>query len=811
MTASDRDILSEMTQSKSQPADHLPDMGRPVQHSSIRTGAEVYRDEWGVPHLRSNDLYDLFFAQGYATAQDRLWQMDYDRMRGLGRISEYLGDSRIELDKFIRRRDFKRVAVADYDVCSEDAKMALDAYADGVNAFIDGPDQLPIEYSLLETEPERWEPWHCVVVYKLRNSAEGNFQSKLWLALLATRIGPERVAKLAKGYLPGMFLTVPPGAQYDGATQDAIEELKSVIDVSKPVWEADFGSNGWAISGNLTNSGLPMVGGDSHRGLEFPNVYYQTHLTHPNFDVLGYSIPGVPLVMHFAHNRHMAWGMTHGGCDTQDAFVEKLRHKSDGVQYLFKDEWLDAESYTEEIRCFDPDEADGYRVETIDVIRTHHGPIVNGGMGCGFGFALADPGSQDGTPWVDAALSAMRCRNADEFEAALAGWTDRVNNYVYADVYGEFGYCLKGRVPMRTFVNAWGPVPGWTGDHDWQGFIPPHQLPRSRNPETGWVVSCNQRVVGDEYPFWLAASFGPDYRARRIISHIQSGIDEGRKIDLTDMREYHADSVSIPALQFKQWLEDCWQEVIDAESVDDPEVLEAALMLREWDGDMKSHPDPLVSDYSALLFRLISDVIAAMLLGNQYGVRGVDVKNGKEYAAYDHYRRNVKPSFFEALASGSSADGWRGFHIDRIAKYALERAVRKIEDFESRGWSMDWEELHMSGQSHALLARFPGATETLDVPGVPVAGDEDVPFATTGAPFGSTAAISGPVNRYLHDPSNWSNGKWIVPLGASGAPGSDHITDQQQMWADVEYIPQLYEWDEIRTSAESVQTFRPTR
>ena len=809
MKTTNRDILSDMPGSNFNPSYHLPDMGRPVRTRSIRSGAEVHRDPWGVPHIRSDNLYDLFFAQGYATAQDRLWQMDHDRMGGLGRISEYLGDSLVEQDKFIRRRDFRRVAVADYEVCSEEAKAALNAYADGVNAFIDGPDPLPFEYSLLETKPERWEPWHCVVVYKLRNSAEGNFQSKSWLALLAARIGPDRVAKLAEGYLPGMFLTVPPGVQYDGATQDAIEELKSVIDVGKPVWEADFGSNGWAISGDLTDSGLPMVGGDSHRRLDFPNVYYQTHLTHPDFDVLGYSIPGVPLVMHFAHNRQVAWGMTHGGCDTQDAFVEILRRKEDGVQYLFKDEWLDAESYAEEIRYCDPDATDGYRVETIDVIRTHHGPIVNGGLESGFGFALADPGSQDGTPWVDAALSAMRCRNADEFEAALEGWTDRVNNYVYADVNGDFGYCLKGRVPMRTFVNAWGPVPGWTGEHDWQGFIPPHQLPRSRNPETGWVVSCNQRIVGDDYPFWLAASFGPDYRARRIISHIQRGINEGRKTGVADMREYHADTVSIPALQFKQWLEDCLQELIEADFADDPEVLEAIRMLREWDGTMSSGPDHEVSDYSALLFRLISDVIAMFALGNLYDVSGMDIKNGKEYAAYDHYRRNAKPGFFEALASGSSDDGWRGLHIDRIAKTALETAVRKIEDFESRDWPLDWEEWHTSGQSHALLDRFPESTEALDIQGIPVAGDEDVPFAATGAPFASSSAISGPVNRYLHNPGDWSKGKWVVPLGTSGNPGSEHLTDQQQKWADVGYIPQLYEWDAIRANAESMQEFLP--
>ena len=238
-------------------------------------------------------------------------------------------------------------------------------------------------------------------------------------------------------------------------------------------------------------------------------------------------------------------------------------------------------------------------------------------------------------------------------------------------------------------------------------------------------------------------------------------------------------------------------------------------MLREWDGTMSSGPDPGVSDYSvlcgysALLFTLVSDVIAMLILRGQYDVRMGNIMDGEDLAAYDHYRRNAKPGFFEALASGSSDDGWRGEDIDRIATIALIKAILKTEEFESRGWPLDWEKLHSSGRSHALLGRFPESTETLDVRAIPVAGDEDVPFATAAAPFGPIGAISGPVNRYLHNPGNWSKGKWVVPLGTSGNPGSEHLTDQQQMWANVEYIPQLYEWDEIRANSESMQEFLP--
>lgn len=777
-----------------------------MRHQSIRSGAEVHRDAWGVPHIRADDLYDLFFAQGYATAQDRLWQMDQDRMGGLGRFSEYIGQKSADSDAFTRRRDFARVAKADYGVCSDDAKTALNAYADGVNCFMDGPDPLPYEYAILETVPEPWEPWHSIVVYKLSNSAQGNVLSKIMLRVLAAQIGVERFAKLAVGYLPGMYLTVPPGEEFDGVIQNAIEELKAVFDFDESSSESNFGSNGWAISGDLTESGLPMVGGDSHRQLDLPNIYYQTHLTHPDFDVLGHTIPGMPMVMHFAHNRHVAWGMTHGGCDTQDLFLEKFRRDGDKVQYLFKGEWLDAESYTEEIRIHDPSQPDGFSVSTIEVIRTHHGPFIDGDLDGDVGIALADPGSGDGTPWVDATLSAMRSRNADEFESALDGWTDRVNNYVYADVYGEFGYCLKGRVPMRTKVNGWGAVPGWTGKHDWQGFIPPHQLPRSRNPETGWVVSCNQRVIGDDYPFWLATSFGPDYRARRIISHIQRHIDQGPKISLAAMREFHADSVSIPALQFKQWLEGVWPRIESGEMYEDRDVVEVARSLREWDGDMTWHPDSDSVGKSALYFKIISIHLAVKLIANCYD--GEPRHDEKSYE-YEHYRRNVKPAVFEALASGDASRGWQRYNIEAMAIDALQEATAAVKGLELQHGPLSWETAHRVRQYSRLLARFPKLQEELGVIPLSVAGDEDVPFAAAGSELSDFQARSGPVNRYLHDPSNWSNGRWIVPLGASGNSASPHFTDQRQKWADVEYIPQLYEWDDIRANAESVQVFQP--
>ena len=775
------------------PQDLLPDLTTDVTSANIVAGATIYRDQWSIPHITADNAYDAFFAQGYATAQDRLWQMDFDRMRCLGRAAEYIGPSALTEDALMRRRSFEKVSRADYDLASDDAKTALDAYADGVNAFIQSENPLPYEYHLLETSPEPWELWHCILVYKVRNSAEGSFQSKLWRAELAARIGPEKAAKLSPGYQPGSYLTVPPGVIYDGRAQNAVDELRAAVNSTAPLREIDGGSNGWAISGELTASGIPMVGGDSHRGLEVPNVYYQIHMRTPEFDVLGHSIPGMPLVMHFAHNRYVAWGMTHGGVDTQDLFVEQLRRSDDGAEYLFKGEWRPAEVAREEIR------ARGGESQTIEVVTTHHGPVISGSVDSGWGIALADPGSNEATPWIDAALDAMKCKNADEFEEALSRWTDRVNNYPYADIYGNFGYALKGLIPIRKPVNGWGPVEGWTGENEWQGYIPDEEMPRSRNPEIGWAVTCNQRVVGDEYPYFLTGSFGPDYRARRIISHIEDAKADNRAIRVSDMAAFHGDTTTVPGTKLLSRVKD-----ITPESISNTTARNALEILQNWDGALDA------DSVGAVVYSACNDEIALGLMGRCYGIDRAKFEANPDLNAVDHLRRQLKPAFLNALERGDGEHYLNeGESVDQFLIDVITIAAKSLEDRYGAIDAVTWSDVHITKQIHPLSAVFPDAADTLNAPSIGSAGDGDVPFATGSRPSWGFRTGSGPVNRYLHDPSNWSAGRWIVPLGVCGNPGSPHRHDQQGFWATVAAIPQLFEWDEIEQTASTTQPFRP--
>ena len=768
----------------------LPDVNTDQKLDGIVSGATIHRDKWGIPHITAGNEPDLFFAQGFATAQDRLFQMDYDRLRCLGRSAEHLGERGVAQDRLMRRRALKIVSKRDLEVCSVEAQTMIKAYTAGVNAFIESSEPLPVEYILTGTKPEKWEDWHCILVYKVRNTAEGSFQAKLWLAKLAAEIGPERVAAISPGSQPGALMTVPPGAEYSGEALNAIEELTNVVNATESLRETDGGSNGWAISGDRTESGLPLVAGDSHRGLEVPNVYYQVHLQSPDFQMLGHSIPGVPMAMHFAHNDHVGWGMTHGGADTQDLFVEQLRRAGGKVEYLFKGQWM------ERVRSLEKISVRGGTSEEVEIVETHHGPIISGSVDSGWGIAISDPGSRGGTRWVDAAYGAMKAQSADELEKAFDTWTDRVNNYPYADVHGNFGYLFKGRIPVRQSVNGWGPIPGWTGDHEWQGFIQNPDLPRSKNPDSGWIVTCNQRVVDHDYEYYLTNLYGTDYRARRIRERIDAL--EGQKATVADMSSIHADTVSIPAQALSQ-------AILEATGLNGI-YASAAELLKEWDQDLKedSAAAAIYGASSRELNKLLAIRGYASLAG---GVTGEAVDAGAE----DQLRRQLKPDYIRRLEDGSLADAPYGFETADLAETAFKAGVDYLVGrFGNDASKWRWGDLHKTGHIHPLAGAFPEAADQLNPPRVEASGDGDVPFAS-GSPTPAEFAIkTGPINRYIHDPSNWSNGRWIVPLGSSGHPASPHFADQQDMWAKIDTIPQLWAWDEIAGEAESTQRLLPS-
>ena len=767
-------------------AEALPDVTSPMRLHGLEGPVDVYRDPWGIPHIRAESERDLFFAQGFATAQDRLWHMDFDRHRALGRLAELLGPDAVGHDRLHRSAGLGRIAALDYETACPEARAMVDAYTDGVNAFVKTTESLPIEYTLLDLSPEPWENWHCLAVYKVRNTLLGPFEDKLFRTRLIDAIGPERVAALIVGYPRGHLLTVPPGAEYGGPVLDGLSQLSQAARESGWLGHGDGGSNAWAISGRLTRSGLPLVAGDSHRGLDTPSVYYQVHLSCPGFTVIGHSLPGMPGALHFCHNEHVAWGMTYGMADTQDLFIERFREGPGGREYEFRGEWRPATVLNETIRVRGADPVD------MEATVTHHGPVIAGDPASGLAVALADPGLAEGTPWLDAVRDAMRSRSVMGLHEAFRKWTDRVNNYAVADVHGDFGYLHEGKIPIRPEANGWRAVPGWTGDHEWRGTIPHDELPKAVNPECGYVVTCNQRVADHDYPYYVGLTFSPEHRARRIRSRILE-LEQGTAT-VEDMGRIHGERMSIPAEVFTEAL-------LKAAGVDE-DSKGALSVLQEWDFRM-DRDGAAPSIYSETRARVLG-LLTRHLLGDL----------GEEALAGEPGTASLLGQIaLEAMLAIQRGD--RSFlpperDWSKVLTSGLGDALACLKEKLGPDVSTwQWGRIHRTRPRHPLSESFPQHARWLDPPSLPVHGDGDTPLAGgyTLAEGYSTTSVS--VNRYIHDPSDWNRSLWIVPLGASGHPGSPHYADQAERWANVDYIPQLWDWDRISAESESCQRLEP--
>mgnify|MGYP001366992936 FL=1 len=772
------------------PKDFLPNYETELQISSdlIENEIEIFRDKWGIPHINAKNSKDLFFAQGLTVSQDRLFQMDLDRLRCLGRSSEYLGSKAISNDKLNIKRNFELVAKSDLEKASSKAREMIQCFTKGVNFYMNSLSKLPLEYQLLNKEPEPWEDWHSILVYKIRNAAEGSFNGKLFYSQLASAIGPERAAKLIPGYLPGALLTLPPGEIYSGEIENAIKELSEAAENFQSIGAIDGESNGWAISGDKTYSKMPLIAGDSHRTLDTPNVYYQIHLKCDEFEGMGHTIPGYPGFMHFAHNKYVAWGMTHGGADTQDLFLEKLRISENKIQFLYDGIWLDAKTSIKKIKPRNSEEI------SLEIIETVNGNLIYGDPDKGMGISLSDPGGKsEGTFWIDSAYEAMIAESADDLEKAFDKWTDRTNNYPYADTNKNFGYKFAGAVPIRNPQHHWGIAKGWDSNNIVNQEVPRESLPKLRNPEKGWVVTCNQKVVDSDYPHFLSIAFAPEYRAKVLVEYIEKYKE---KMRINNMLQMHNQTLSIPAKKIISFSKN-----INIKDIKFSEIENSSFhYLNNWDQKMDKE------SFEASIYSVTREKLLEKIISINYGSLADEIISWKNIGGVSHVRRFLVPLLNENIGDPKSFlindSSWEDLFINsfREAVSFLEKKFGSILS----DWK--WGKLHTTNHEHPLSSEFAEYAEILNPKKVQASGDGDTPLAGSyDKNFNVTAAS---VNRYAHDPNNWENSRWIVPLGSSGNPGSKHYYDQLDLWSNGETIPQMWNWSDIEKESISQKLLR---
>jgi penicillin amidase len=733
----------------------------------------IHRDEWGIPHVRATTTHDAFLGQGFVQAADRLGQLEYDRRRSRGRWAEVVGSSAVAFDAFARRCDLSASAAREADALEPEARAVLDAYAAGINAYLALGRPRPPDLSLADVTPEPWSAADCCAVFLVRHVVFANWQKKLWRGRLAAALGAEVAARVDGVDTRGVPLIVPPPDVVEPAPRDPTE-LDAVLAAMAAVAEITNGSNSWALDGSRTASGLPLVAGDPHRFLEVPGVYAQGHLAGPEFDAVGLAFVGVPGFPHFGHTERVAWCVTNANGDYQDLYVEPAdavvagaaRHETIGVR-------------------------DGDDV-VIECHATARGPVVFGDPARGAVISMRSTALDEPSTGLATILPMLRARDVDELEQVMRAWVDPVNSLVSADVDGNISYRTVGRIPVRDPANSWGPVPGGDARHDWHGLVPYDELPRLRNPTNGLIVTANQRIVPDGYPYRLGLDYARPDRARRLHQRLDA-IDGATVADMADV---HRDVQSLAA--------PIWAARFAALAPRE-EVERAALdLLRGWDGSM-------AADSGAAAVYVAARDAVCRLLAHHPALAGVRAPVPDE-----------PPGTFQplelriwAISTGLLLADDRtllpaGRSWDDVLAAALTDGVAVLRTAlgdDAAAWR--WGALHLAAPRNPIGATRPAWAAQLDPPTIAMGGEWDTVMCAAhpaGFGFGVTGTS---VARYVFDTADWDRSMWIVPLGASGDPGSAHFADQQERWARGELVPMRYSWDSIERAATETTILTP--
>ena len=510
----------------------------------ISARAVIARDALGVPHISAATWEDAMFLQGYATAQDRLWQMDALRRLAAGELSEVIGTSTLELDREARRLGMRRMAEQHYHTLPPADRAVLASYVRGVNYFIETHrGNLPLEFTLLRYSPRPWTVIDSLLcgLQMYRNLTNS------W------RTEVRKQVMLASG---------------DKARVDFLFS-------SRVGSEFQPGSNAWAISGKHTASGKPILANDPHLEFAIPSTWYQVHLNAPGLNVIGVSLPGVPCVV-IGHNERIAWGVTNLGFDVQDLYIERIDPVSG--RYLFRGQLEQARLDPETIQV------KGARPVEYRQWITRHGLVsaAADNQYLALRWTAAEPGSFQ-FPFLDL----NRARNWQEFTAAIRRFPGPAQNFVYADVDGNIGYHAAGLLPIRKNYDGDVPVDGSSGDYEWQGFIPFDELPSSYNPDRGWIITANQNPFPPNYAYRVHGEFASPYRALEIRSQLTA--HDGWK---------PAEMVAIQKDVYSSFGVFLARQIVSAYDRKKPagaEIEEAVGLLRGWNGQMeKQLAAPLV-------------------------------------------------------------------------------------------------------------------------------------------------------------------------------------------------------------------------
>jgi penicillin amidase len=762
----------------------------------LQQPVEVLRDRWGVAHIYAQNQHDLFFAQGFVAAQDRLFQMELWKRAGQGRLAEILGPSALARDVNARLLRYRGDMKTEYESYAPDAEAILTAFTDGINAYIasltaDGGPGTPIEFGLAGFSPDRWHPEDCLN-RMAAFSMTGNAFSELEHAQAVSLLGAEKASKLFD-FDPLVTLDPAPGLDFAGFTPELLKYLiGSDRRIEFPAHSVE-GSNNWTVSGALTYSGKPLLANDPHRVIGLPSLRYMVHLVAPGWNVIGAGEPGLPGVA-LGHNEHIAWGFTIFGLDQQDLYLEEL-NPADPLQYKTANGWQRMEVRPEKFRIKPPTSAVDIRNDVVrsstdpsavdvDLLFTRHGPVLwSDGKRA---LTLRWVGTEPGTAGYLASLAIDRAQNWDQFESASARWKVPSENLVYADTAGNIGENSAGLAPIRKWTGLL-PVPG-AGSYEWSGFVPVSELPHFFNPKEGFIATANHKMIPNHYPYNVGFEWASPFRIARIRAVFENARQNNHKMTLVDMAFLQNDITSLPALEL--------QKLLNTSPLKDDPSLRAFL---GWDGELERDSG------EAALYEVWLEKIQGGLAERFKKDRSM------QFHELSGRYKDLPPDAILRILKNPERDLFGenpATARDQLLSDTLKSARERLSDLlgpDSSHWT--WGKLHVVRFRHALNQQ-PGVKDLLDLGPLARPGDEYTVNAT-GTSGDSYDQTSGASYREILDTSDWDRSRAVNTPGQSGQPGSPHYSDLMSLWDVGRYFPLLYSRKAVEGETTDRLTLKP--
>jgi penicillin amidase len=735
----------------------LPGLQEPV---------EVLRDRWGIPYLSASSLEDLWRAQGFVQASERLFQIDLALRAGTGRLSEMFGELTLPADRFARTVGLHRIGAREAERWNGRSRAMVDAFVAGARAFVEQMPAPPVEYSLLGLRPELPEDpgaWASALAY-VAWGLSGNWDAELLRARLR-----ERVPELAGALLPPCAPEPPwlAAGSLGGRLLDGVPRSRGA------------GSNSWVVAGSRTATGRPLLANDPHLLVGQPPPWFELHLRAPGYEARGVALPFAPGIL-IGTTPHHAWGITNISGDVQDLYIERL--SEDGTAAAFEGGWepLALREETILVRGAEP--------VTITVRETRHGPLLDT---IPVGVALTEFApvtatlalcwtATEGLLEPSALVDLVQAGSFEEIREVLRALSCPGQNVVYADVEGTIGYQCTGRYPVRRSGDGSAPVPGWNGEHEWDGWIAYEDLPWSKDPGRGWIVTANDRTHDEDYPHLIGLDMHTGFRAERIAELL--GAEPA--IDLETSARMQTDTVSLPARRVLPRLLATPARGSDAAGALD--------LLRAWDGDLRA------DSAAAAVYQVWLGRIAARVLDAE--------RDPETFAAYFAWREPFTCAALPALLDGPAPGGgsW-----DELLAAALEDAVAFLRERlgeDPSAWR--WGALHRVRFAHPL-ARLPVVGASFVAAEHELGGDEQTVLqAGVDARLGFEAVVI-PSWRVVVDLADPDRSMAVLPTGQSGNPASPHWSDQTELWARGELRPCPVSRPAVEAAAERSLWLRP--